>query len=171
MSKVGASSEVATSSESAMRAVGGASVAAAGVAVMLSPIPLADELALLPVYAWLTARIAHARGRRVRDLPGGPLAKAALVGLGVRAALNAPLAGVPGVAAAMNAATAVGLTQIYAACVDHVCREPEAKHIGVRDILAALRARGRWARTARDSAATEGARPTSTSSEPPRPAV
>ncbi len=152
MSKNGASPEVAT------RAVGGASVAAAGVAVLLSPIPFADEVALLPVYAWLTARIAHARGRRVRDLPGRPLAKAALVGLGVRAALNAPLAGVPGVAAAMNAATAVGLTQIYAACVDHVCREPETKHIGARDILEALRARG-GARTARDSSAVGGARP------------
>ncbi|HVJ93635.1 MAG TPA: hypothetical protein VM580_27725 [Labilithrix sp.] len=124
-------------------AVGSASVAAAGLAVVLSPIPLADEVVLPPVYAWLTVRVARARGRRVRDLPWRPLAKLAFVGLGVRAALNAPLAGVPGVAAGMNAATAVALTYVYGACVDYVCRVPTTTELGLESIFIALRSRWR----------------------------
>lgn len=99
------------------RAIRRASVAAATIAVVLSPIPFADELALLPVYGWLTVRVARACGVVPQAIPWAPLAQKALVGLGVRAAVNAPVAAVPGLAAAMNATTAVVLTRYYGARV------------------------------------------------------
>jgi len=108
--------------EEVSRVVRRASIAAASVAAALSPIPFADEVALLPVYAWLAVRIARARGVGARAMPWWPLTKTALVGLGVRAAVNAPLAGVPGVAAATNATSAVFFTRLYAAHVDRACR-------------------------------------------------
>ena len=48
------------------RAIRGASIAAAAIGVVLSPIPLADEIVLLPVYGFLTARIARSRGVRLQ---------------------------------------------------------------------------------------------------------
>jgi uncharacterized protein (DUF697 family) len=126
------------------RAIRKASIAAAGLAVVLSPIPFADEIALLPIYGWLTVRVARARGRGARYVPWRALTRTALAGLAVRAAVNAPTATLPGVAAAMNAVTAVGLTATYGACVDYVCRAPsELTAIGPRDVLAALRTRMR----------------------------
>ena len=110
--------------------------------VVLSPIPMADEIALVPVYAWLTLRVARARRKRARELPWSPLAKTMLAGLLVRGGIDATVATVPGVAAVVNATTAVALTQIYGACVDHVCRGSYVPTtFGPRQVLDALRAR------------------------------
>lgn len=130
------------SRDGATRAIRGASKAAAGISVVLSPIPLADELALVPVYLWLTLRIARARGKSSREVPWGPLAKVAVVGLVVRGAVDATVATIPGIAAVINASTAIALTQIYGSCADHICRGPTTRDaLGWRDVLEALRAR------------------------------
>lgn len=127
---------------SATRTIHRAAVAAAGISVVLSPLPLADELALLPLYALLTVRVARTRGRAVRDVPWRPLAKIAFVGLAIRGAVDVTTSGIPGVAAVVNATTAVALTKVYGACVDRVCREPaEVTAVSMRDVLDAMGAR------------------------------
>jgi uncharacterized protein (DUF697 family) len=138
------------------RAIRAASIAAAGISGVRSPVPLADELALVPVYAWLTVRVARARGKTTQEVPWSPLAKTAFVGLLVRGGIDVTVAPIPGVAAVINASTAVALTVIYGACVDHVCDAASAtKTLGWRDVLAALRARA----TRRSTTTSERARP------------
>lgn len=108
-------------------AVRRASIAAATIAVVLSPIPFADEVALLPVFGWLTVRVARARGLASHAIPWTALGRNAVAGLAVRAAVNAPFAAVPGVAAATNATTAVVLTRYYGSRVDRACCEIHAQ--------------------------------------------
>lgn len=115
-----------TSRQAAAGVIRRTSFVAAGLAVVLSPIPFADEVALLPVYAWLTVRVARARGTSPLAVPWRPLGKTALLGLAVRAGVGAPVAAIPGVAAAVNAATAFALTRAYGACVDRLCCDPSA---------------------------------------------
>lgn len=112
------------------------SLAAAGLAIVLSPVPFADEAALLPVYAWLTVRVARARGTSPLTLPWRSLGKTALVGLAIRAGVGAPVAAIPGVAAVVNAATAFGLTRAYGACVDRACAGASAPTGLSPDVLA-----------------------------------
>jgi uncharacterized protein (DUF697 family) len=133
---------VSPASTDAARVIRRAAFVAGGVAAVLSPVPFADEAALLPVYGWLTIEVARARGTRLASIPWRSVAKAAVLGLAVRAAVNAPLAAVPGASAAMNAATAVGLMHAFGAYVDRLCADPTAK-LSVREILNAIRARAR----------------------------
>ena len=124
------------------RTIRRASVAAAGISVVFSPVPLVDELVLAVMYTGLTVRVAHARGKNVREVPWRPLVKTALVGLVVRGVLDAPAGQIPGLTTLVNATSAVALTRIYGDCVDYVCtRRPEATGFGPRDVLAAIRAR------------------------------
>lgn len=124
------------------RTIRRASVAAAGVSVVFSPVPLVDEVVLAAMYTWVTVRIAHAHGRTARELPWRPLAKTALVGLVFRGVIDAPVGQIPGLTTVVNAATAVALTRIYGACVDEVCtRPPEETSFGVKDIVGAIRGR------------------------------
>lgn len=134
--------EAAQASPEAERAIAQATVAAAALGVVLSPIPLADELALLPIYGWLTLRVARAHALAPRDVPWKPLAKTAVVGLAARAALNVGVSYIPGVAALANATTGAALTQIYGACAMRACADPSrASALGLRDVVEALRAR------------------------------
>lgn len=130
------------SDDDGTRAIRRASTAAAGISVVLSPIPLADELALVPLYAWLTLRIARVSGKTAKEIPWRPLAKTAFVGLVIRGGIDATVAAIPGVAAVINASTAVALTEIYGACVDYVCHDPSpTTTLGFREIVEALRTR------------------------------
>lgn len=136
------------------RTIRRASVAAAGISVVFSPVPLVDELVLAVMYTWVTVSVAHARGKPVREVPWGPLAKTALVGLVVRGGIDAPAGQIPGLTALVNATTAVALTRIYGACIDYACtRPPEATGFGPRDVLAAIRA-GRARRSSAASSPT-----------------
>jgi len=122
-----------------------ATVAAAACGVVLSPIPLADELVLLPAYGLLTATIARSRRLPLRDVPWRPIALTALAGLGARAAVNLTVAYIPVVAAAANAASAAALTGFFGRYVDAACagagegRSTEA--LGWKEIAEALRPR------------------------------
>lgn len=132
-----------TTDDAVSRAIRRASVASAGISVVLSPIPLADEIALVPVYAWLTMRVARARRKAARDVPWPSLAKVAVAGLFVRGAIDATVATVPGLSALVNATTAVGLTHVYGACVDDACAHEGPTRLGARRVFDAVRARWR----------------------------
>src|ERR1700744_968792 len=85
-------------------------VASVALGVILSPIPLADELLLVPIYGVMSARIGKARGISVLAVPWRPIGTAVLAGLAARAAANVGFAFLPGVAAVANAISAAALT-------------------------------------------------------------
>ncbi len=101
-------------------------VASAALGVILSPIPLADELLLLPVYGVMSARIARARGLGVIGAPWRPVGAAVLAGLAARAAANVGFAFLPGVAAVANALSAAALTKVIGEYADSACRKGAA---------------------------------------------
>ena len=118
------------------------SVASGAIAVVLSPVPLADELAFLPLYAWMTSRIARHHALPVRGIPVRAIAATTVTALGARAALNVTVSFVPGVAAVANAVTAAVMTQVLGAYVDAACAAPErAKPLSFAELRETLRRR------------------------------
>src|SRR5580704_11141403 len=99
------------------------SVFSAALGAVLSPIPFADELVLVPVYGVMVARIGRARGLGLSGLPWKPLVTAITAGLAARAAFNVTVAFIPGVAAVSNAITAAVLTHTLGKYADSVCRD------------------------------------------------
>jgi uncharacterized protein (DUF697 family) len=117
-----------------------ASILSAALGVVLSPIPLADELLLLPIYGVMTARIARQRGLAAKGIPWRPVMATAAAGLAARAAVNVTVSYIPGVAAFANAVSAVALTQFFGRYVDGACKDPGgARAFSVKEILASLR--------------------------------
>jgi uncharacterized protein (DUF697 family) len=116
------------------------SIVTGALGVILSPIPLADELLLLPIYAVLSAKIGKDHGLAAGAVPWKPICATAIAGLAARAAVNVTVSYIPGVAAAANAATAVALTQFFGRYVDDACAHPEgAKPLGVKDVIERIR--------------------------------
>lgn len=99
------------------------SVFSAVLGAVLSPVPFADELVLVPVYGVMAARIGRARGLDLAAVPWRPIATAITAGLAARAAFNVTVAFIPGVAAVSNAITAAVLTRTLARYADSVCRD------------------------------------------------
>ena len=99
------------------------SVFSAALGVVLSPVPFADELLLVPVYGVMAARIARAHGLGLGAVPWRPIGGAIAAGLAARAAANAAFAFIPGVAAAANAVSAAALTRVLGGYIDTACRE------------------------------------------------
>ena len=99
------------------------SIASAALGVVLSPIPFADEIILVPVYGVMAARIGKAHGLSFTEVPWRPIVAAITAGLASRAALNVAFAFIPGVAAAANAVSAAALTRVLGHYADSVCRE------------------------------------------------
>ncbi len=98
------------------------SVFSAALGAVLSPIPFADELVLVPVYGVMAARIGRARGLDLKSVPWKPIAGAITAGLAARAAFNVTVAFIPGVAAVSNAITAALLTRAIGGYADSVCK-------------------------------------------------
>jgi uncharacterized protein (DUF697 family) len=118
------------------------SLVAAGLAAVLSPVPMADEVALLPVYGLMTRAIGRAHGLSPSAIPWRPVVRTVVSALVARAAMNLAVSLVPGVAAAANAASAVALTEWLGRYVDRACSEPaSAVPVDLRAILDELRAR------------------------------
>ncbi len=116
------------------------SLFSAALGVVLSPIPLADELLLLPIYGVMTARIAKRRGLAYANIPWRPVVATAVAGLAARAAVNVTVSYIPGVAAVANAVSAAALTQFFGHYVDGACVDPAgAKAFTMKEILASLR--------------------------------
>jgi uncharacterized protein (DUF697 family) len=118
------------------------SVVTGALGVVLSPIPLADELLLVPVYGVLAARIGRDHGLAARRIPWRPIFVTTIAGLAARAAVNVTVSYIPGVAAVANAATAVALTRFIGRYVDEACAHPEqARGLGVQDVIESIRPR------------------------------
>jgi uncharacterized protein (DUF697 family) len=113
----------------------------AGVGVVLSPIPLLDELALFPIYNVLSVRIARAHALSLREMPWRPILKSTTAGLMARAAVNVTVALVPGVSAIGSAASAVALTEILGTYIDAACADPAAaSSLTIKDVFGRLKA-------------------------------
>ena len=116
------------------------SIVTAVIAVILSPIPLADEIVFVPVYGVLTSKIARTYGLALGDIPWKPMLRTALTALAARAAVNVGVSYIPGVAAAMNAVTAGLLTEFFGGYVDATCADPtNVKTPTVKQIIETLR--------------------------------
>ncbi len=98
-------------------------VASAALGVVLSPIPLADELLLVPIYGAMAFRIGRAREVPVTQVPWRPIGTAIFAGLAARAAANVGFAFIPGVAAVANAISAVALTKLLGGYTDAAVRD------------------------------------------------
>ena len=107
---------------------------------MLSPIPLADELALLPIFGVMTGRIAKTHGMKLSEVPWRPIAKTTVAALAARATVNVAVSYIPGVAAVANAVSAVTVTRMLGSYVDDVCMEPStARPLSVKDVIARMK--------------------------------
>jgi soluble P-type ATPase/uncharacterized protein (DUF697 family) len=133
------------------------SVLAAGLGAVLSPIPLADEVLLMPIYAGMAARIGRAHGLSPREVPWKPILASAATGLAARGTINLTVSFVPGVAAVANAVSAAALTEILGRHFETVCAKPEhATTLGAQEIARGLRDRVADAvRSKTDKAAAE----------------
>ena len=132
------------------------SAIAAGIGAALSPIPLADEIVLMPVFALMAARIGRAHGLAAGELPWKPILLTAATGLAARGAINLTVSFVPGVAAVANAISAAALTEIVGRHAERACQAPgDATAMGAAEIARGLKARVSEAVRARthDSAA------------------
>jgi uncharacterized protein (DUF697 family) len=117
------------------------SVTSAAIGAVLSPVPLADELALAGVYFVMARRIVRAHGLAGKAAPWRAMARTGVNGLVARAVANLAVSYIPGVAAVANAATAALLCEIFGAAFDEACADPaNARAISVRDLGARLRA-------------------------------
>jgi uncharacterized protein (DUF697 family) len=116
------------------------SIATAAIGVVLSPIPLADELILLPLYAAMTTRIAKRNGLPLRRVPWRPVLSTAVAGLVARAAVDVTVSYIPVISAVANAVSAATLTHFVGRYVDGACKDPEGtKGLSVKEILETLR--------------------------------
>jgi uncharacterized protein (DUF697 family) len=119
-------------------------VFSASVAVVLSPIPFADEIILLPTYGVLAARIAKHHDVSLRAIPWKDAMKTATAAIAARAAVNLSVAYIPGVAAVTNATSAVCVTTFLGKYMHAICTDPTAPRVySVQAIAAHLKARTR----------------------------
>ena len=124
------------------RTVRNTTIFAAGIAVLLSPIPLADELVFLPTYGLMARNIARHHAIAARSLPWKSIMTTVGGALAARAAVNLSVAALPGVSAAANATSAVFLTTLLGNYVDAICTNPSApRAMSMREVLAQLKAR------------------------------
>jgi uncharacterized protein (DUF697 family) len=126
--------------EAVRRLVARTSYVTATIAVMLSPIPLADEIALLPVFGVMTGRIGKTHGLKLRDVPWRPIATTTVAALTARATVNLAVSYIPGVAALANAVSAVTITRMLGHYVDEACAEPSRAHpLSAKEILGRMK--------------------------------
>jgi uncharacterized protein (DUF697 family) len=128
--------------EEVERVIRRTSILTAALGVILSPIPLADELLLLPIFGLMTTRIGKQHGLTSRGIPWKPVGATAVAGLAARAAINVTVSYIPGIAAAANAVSAIALTQFFGRYVDGVCDDPlNARAISMQEIISTIRSK------------------------------
>ncbi len=124
------------------RTVRNTTIFTAGIAVLLSPIPLADEVVFFPTYGLMARNIAKHHSIAARSLPWKSIMSTVGGALAARAAVNLSVAAFPGVSAAANATSAVFLTALLGNYVDAICTDPSApRAISMREILQQMKAR------------------------------
>jgi uncharacterized protein (DUF697 family) len=119
-----------------------ASVVNALIAAVTSPVPLLDELIFAPGFVFMAARIGRKQGVSLVKMPWRPIGGTIVTGLAARAAINVAVSYIPGVAAALNAVTAVTLTQFLGRYVVKACERPEeARKVAIKDLVDEMRSR------------------------------
>jgi soluble P-type ATPase/uncharacterized protein (DUF697 family) len=118
----------------------GSSVVAAGMAAAaLSPVPMADEVALFFVYSHMVRRIARHHGLRLQEVPWSPILRTICNALVARAAVMLPVSWMPGVATVASSTSAAVLAQLLSKYIDNACRCPKsATVIGIKTLAKAL---------------------------------
>ncbi|MEO8874973.1 MAG: hypothetical protein ABI461_05250 [Polyangiaceae bacterium] len=124
------------------RTVRNTCIFSAGIAVVLSPIPLADELVLFPTFGVMASRIAKHHDIATRSLPWKSILTTVGGALLARATVNLAVAALPGVSAAANATSAALLTTLLGNYIDAICTDPTApRALTMHEILNQMKAR------------------------------
>lgn len=112
----------------------------AAIAVVASPVPLADELALVPLYGWMAVRIGREHGLEPGAMPWRTIVGTTAKGLVARGVVNMATSFVPGVAAVTNAASVTAFTWWLGNFIDRACREPATTTIpALKELFSVLR--------------------------------
>jgi uncharacterized protein (DUF697 family) len=124
------------------RTIRNTSIFTAGIAVVLSPIPLADEIVFFPTFGLMARNIAKHHSIAARSLPWKSIMTTVGGALAARATVNLAVAAIPGVSAAANATSAIFLTTLLGNYVDAICTNPVApRALSMREILEQMKAR------------------------------
>lgn len=127
----------------------------AAIGVVLSPIPLADELIMFPIFGWMTKRIAEIHALPPERVPWKAIRNTRIAALAARAAVNVTVSFIPGVAAVANAISAFAITEVVGTYVDRICADPEhAEGLTMQEMMETLRDRLRRRRQATATPAT-----------------
>jgi uncharacterized protein (DUF697 family) len=98
---------------------------AAVVAFFTQPVPLLDEVIVVPIHYGLTVRLARSRGVSVFKLPWRSVQRIIWYGAGARLVTNMSLGLVPVVGAFANSITAIALTEFLARWLDEFLEHPD----------------------------------------------
>ena len=101
------------------------SATTAVVSFVTQPIPLLDELVVIPMHYLLCVRLASAHGVKRKDLPWKQIKKIIWYGAGARALANVSLGLVPVVGMFSNAVTAIALTEYLGHYIAEVVAHPD----------------------------------------------
>jgi uncharacterized protein (DUF697 family) len=115
-------------------------IIAGAIAAAMPPIPLLDEVLLLPLYVIFTKRIGQEHGLRFRQIPWKPIAQTGVAGIVARNIINLGVTFVPGVAQVVKAATTFALTEVFGRYIDGACADPvSATPLKIKDFIHLLR--------------------------------
>jgi uncharacterized protein (DUF697 family) len=136
------------------RTVRNTCIFSASIAVVLSPIPLADEIVFFPLYGLMARQIGKHHSIAARSLPWKSIMTTVGGALAARAVVNLSVAALPGVSAAANATSAVFLTTLLGNYMDAICTDPTApRAVSMQEILGSMRKQIKERITAKSPAA------------------
>jgi uncharacterized protein (DUF697 family) len=122
-------------------------IASAVTSVVTHPVPLVDELFVIPIHYAFVVRLARARGVKVRDVPWRQVQQLIWGGAGVRFGFDLAFGVVPVAGAIAHAITASALTQVLGEYLDEALDKPSSPPPvtvqGIKQSL--LRRLPRWA--------------------------
>jgi uncharacterized protein (DUF697 family) len=98
---------------------------AAVAAFFTQPVPMLDEVIVVPIHYGLTVRMARSRGVSIFKLPWRSVQRIIWYGAGARLVANMSLGLVPVVGAFVNSITAIALTEFLARWLDEFLEHPD----------------------------------------------
>jgi hypothetical protein len=96
-----------------------------GLGLLFTPLPMLDEVVVVPLHYALCRRLAKERGVKSKDLPWKQLRRIIWWGAGARTALAASLSPIPVAGTVANWVTAYALTEFLSSYLDDVLSHPE----------------------------------------------
>jgi hypothetical protein len=108
-----------------------------GVGLLFTPLPMLDEVVVVPLHYALCRKLAKERGVRPKDLPWKQLRRIIWWGAGARTALAASLSPIPIAGTVANVVTAYALTEFLSTYLDEALSHPErpAREITRADLV------------------------------------